>query len=146
MRPPMLILLLALTFPLAAADEAHPDCEPGQPNHAGLEMARLCDGEHWDGQEAEGTTHAGVDAPPVVELAVAACTQGCGALTLGVYYRDHTPGNVIATTTNGFRITQDAVQEGDCDYATHESGRRGLLNSNGACYVDNRAFTLTVLP
>lgn len=47
--------MLLLLAPLAAAtDETDPDCEAGQRDQLAWEGATLCEGEHWDGQDASG--------------------------------------------------------------------------------------------
>lgn len=53
----MAATLLLVASPLATADETHPDCEAGQPGLtytgplAAPTEGRVCEGEHWDGQD-----------------------------------------------------------------------------------------------
>ena len=78
--------------PLAAADEGHPDCEPGQPligyastlfirdflvNQGLADNAFVCEGEHWDGQDTVQADETSTCTPSVepspTDLFVAMC-------------------------------------------------------------------------
>lgn len=78
--------LLVVALPPVAADEAHPDCEDGQPGLsyngplAGPTTGVACEGEHWDGQDPISSEGAKDNQPcPVAEGTHVSVCQGPGA-------------------------------------------------------------------
>lgn len=68
----------------------------------------------------------------------AASCEGTRALRSGVYARDGTPGNVLATiVTCGFRVTGCYVEESDCSQAVYQQGQ---YVPPSPCRRDNTAF------
>lgn len=210
------LLLTLLAAPGALADETMADCEAGQPwvGHPSTRMvpevydglgrpgeARMCEGEHWDGQDqvqpASGASESGVaclDADPDADdLFVGYCmgpTNGAererdfatvangsspagarlgstggdetfagvdamfvgkamlyvGAqdgLTVGLYVRDNTPSNLLATAVSGTGITRGYVAEGDCTHEEYE--RQDPSWQRPSCGRDNTAVTVELL-
>lgn len=72
-------------------------------------------------------------------------TDGEGMV--GIYLRDNTPGNVLATVVSSAGITKGYPSEDDCDQATYEVGAYDLNPDTARthCGRDNTAITLYVL-
>lgn len=188
-----------VALPLAAADEADPDCEANQPligysstlfvrdqlvNRGLDDNLYVCEGEHWDGQDSVQGDETGACSPTVnavpTDLFVGFCqaadpnagpslepTQPLGVRVgsanansvyassniaavgraavyvgpseAGVYLRDNTPGNVLASAVSAARITQGVPGENDCSQETYQTG---AFFPPSQCVRDNTAITV----
>lgn len=63
---------------------------------------------------------------------------------VGVYLRDNTPVNGLATVVSAPGITKGYVSENDCDQATYQQG--AMTNDRTLCGRDNTAITVMGLP
>lgn len=62
-----------------------------------------------------------------------------GQDSAGVYLRDNTPSNVLATVVSSARVTQGYVDETDCSQATYQEG---AMTGTPLCGRDNTAITV----
>lgn len=62
--------------------------------------------------------------------------------TAGLYLRDNTEGDLLATAVSSTRITRGFVRNGDCTQAQYEAGAYG---ESPSCGRDNTALTIEAL-
>lgn len=62
-----------------------------------------------------------------------------GPDAVGVYLRDNTPGNLLATVISAARVTQGYVSENDCDQSLYQ---QGAMSGTPLCGRDNTAITV----
>lgn len=125
----LLCTTLIAAMPLAVAAENHPDCEPGQawigynPNTAAVGAfiannapgnLKVCEGEHWDGQDSiNGQTAGGAETQPAdCDGALQSNPDDLHANRCMASDPNQMPGN-DPTNPLGFRVSK----RGDASYA-----------------------------
>lgn len=73
--------------------------------------------------------------------------DGARQTRTGVYLRDNTPPNALATAVSAAGVTKGYVSEGDCDQATYEKGAYDPNPDTARthCGRDNTAITIETL-
>lgn len=61
----------------------------------------------------------------------------------GVFLKDNTPGDVLATAVSALGVTKGHAAEGDCDQATYQRG--AYSGDRSLCGRDNTAITVEAL-